>query len=184
MLEKQRELFDRSLEKLNHFELRNYPSLNEAVQVIQKGKIVQKIAADLKKYTLELGKEGTLLKTRLREITSDVAKESELVVKDYTKADLKKSRALLDELSYEELLDKEEILSVLDYEKCLQDGPVKGWRILSKTNLADKDIALLIKQAESLGKAIHSSGEFHRAVLGEEKAGVLRKELDGIKLNF
>ena len=57
MLEKQRELFDKSLEKLNHLELRNYPSLKEAIQVIQKGKLVNKIASDLSRYLIELGKE-------------------------------------------------------------------------------------------------------------------------------
>src|SRR3989338_4523325 len=102
MLEKQRELFDKSLEKLNHFELRNHPSLNEAVKVIQKGRLVQKIASDLNRYIIELGKEGTLLKMRLKEITTDVIKEWEFVIKDYTKLDLKKSKTLIEGLSYED----------------------------------------------------------------------------------
>ena len=34
--------------------------------------MIQKIAEDLKKYTIELGKEGTLLKLRLKELLKDV----------------------------------------------------------------------------------------------------------------
>ena len=95
MLEKQRELFDNSIEKLTSLELRNYPSLNQALSAVQKGRIIQKISADLQKYIIELGKEGTLLKTRLKEITTDVENETDLVIKDYTNLDLKKSKALL-----------------------------------------------------------------------------------------
>lgn len=184
MLEKQRDLFDKSLDKLDQYELRNYPSIGEAVQVIRKGKLVTKIGSDLKKYIIELGREGTLIKTRLREITSDVNKTCDLVLKDYTMIDLKKSKAMLEELSYEELLDKEKILNTLSFDGSLSRDPVRGWRILSKTSLGEKDIALLIKQAESLGKAIHSSAEFHKAVLGEEKSASFREEIESIKMSF
>ena len=56
LLEKQRELFDRLIEKLTRLELKNYPSLNQALGVIQKGTIILKISSDLQKYIIELGK--------------------------------------------------------------------------------------------------------------------------------
>ena len=68
ILEKQRDLFDKHVEKLTKLEIRNHPSLGQALNVIQKGRIIQKIAADMKKYVIEAGAEGTLLKTRLKEI--------------------------------------------------------------------------------------------------------------------
>src|SRR3989338_5802540 len=107
LLERQRELFDRNVDRLNRFELQNYHSLNQAITVVKKGLLIQKISKDLQKSIIELGKEGTLLKTRLKELLSDVEKETELVVKDYTKLDVKKSRALLQTLSYDEILDTE-----------------------------------------------------------------------------
>ena len=150
MLEKQRELFDANISKLNKLEIRNYPSIHQAILVIQKGKFIQKIAEDLKKYIVELGNEGTLLKTRLKEITSGIEKETNLTIKDYTKLDIKKSRTILENLSYDEILVIDNILNALAYEKLIQIEPIKGWRILSKTSLPEADIAKLIKEKGTL----------------------------------
>ncbi|HLC52944.1 MAG TPA: DNA integrity scanning diadenylate cyclase DisA [Candidatus Nanoarchaeia archaeon] len=183
LLEKQRDLFDKHVDKLTRLELRNHPSLQQALLVIQKGRLIQKIAEEMKKYIIEAGTEGTLLKTRLKEITAGVEKETNLVIKDYTKLDLKKSRALLESLSYEEILDNENILSMLAYEKPTQTSPIKGWRILSKTSLPESDIAAVVKASGSLGKAIHSHVNAHAETLGQEKAQLFKEEIDKIKLN-
>ena len=183
MLEKQRELFDNNIEKLNHLELRNYQSLNQALSVIQKGRIIQKISSDLKKYLIELGKEGTLIKSRLKEITSDVEKETDFVIKDYTKLDLKKSKMMIESLTFDEISEKENILQALAYEKPVLQVPLKGWRILSKTSLLEADIASIIKEAETIGKAIHSNHEFYKRILGDEKAGIFKEEINRVKLN-
>jgi diadenylate cyclase len=183
LLEKQRELFDTYIDKLNRLELRNYPSLHQAVQVIQKGRIIQKIAEDLRKYIVELGTEGTLIKTRLKEIMSGVERELNLIIKDYTKLDVKKSKILLESLSYDELLDIENILRVLAYEKMIQTSPIEGWRVLSKTSLPEADIAKLIRETGSLGEAIHSNVKAFFEIIGEEKAKTFKEEIDKIKLN-
>ncbi|MEK6855341.1 MAG: DNA integrity scanning diadenylate cyclase DisA [Nanoarchaeota archaeon] len=184
MLEKQRELFDKSLVNLNHLELRNYPSLSQAIVAIQKGRMVQKISSELKKYIIELGKEGVLLKIRLKEITSDVDSEVDLIIKDYTMTDMKKSKALLEDLSYDELIDAGFILKILDYNTSVQNAPIKGWRILSKTTLPAQDIAEIIKETGSLGKALYSNLEFHKAILGEEKAKMFKNEIENVKLTY
>ena len=184
LLEKQRELFDNHVEKLNNLEIRNYPSLNQAIQLIQKGLLIQKIAENLVRYTIELGKESTLLKMRLREITKGVEKETDLVIKDYAQLGLKRSKTLLDDLSYDEILDIERILEILGYEKTApQTAPTKGWRILSKTSLIESEIAMLIQEAGSLGKSIHSNLNFYIQILGEERAQTLKEELSKIKMN-
>ena len=182
LLEKQRELFDRNVERLTKFEVRNNPSLQQALIVIQKGHLVQKIATDMKKYTIEAGSEGTLLKTRLKELTHGVDKETNLVIKDYTRLDLKKSRVLLESLTYDEILDQNNILSMLAYEKLVQQVPIKGWRILSKTSLPEADIAALVKATGTLGKAIHSNVSLYAPIIGKDKAQLFKEEIDKIKL--
>ena len=184
LLEKQRDLFDKYVEKLDRFELQNYHNVQQAVHVIQKGYFVQKIAYGINKLIIELGKEGTLLKTRLKELLNDVEKETDLVVKDYTKLDLKKSRAMLETLSYDELLEKENVIKSLAYENPLQQRQIKGWRILSKTLLSEPEIALLTKEAGTLGKAINSNISFYKDILGEEIANKLKEEIERIKLNY
>jgi len=184
LLEKQRELFDLNIEKLTALELKNNKSLQQGISVIQKGRLIQKIAEDLRKHIIELGNEGTILKTRLKEILIGVDRETNLVIKDYTKLDLKKSKILLDTLSFDEILDTENILKVLAYEEISRECTAKGWRILSKTPLSDAEIAKLIKESGSLGKAVHSNIEFYSKVLGEEKAAVYKEEIDKIKLSI
>ncbi len=183
LLEKQRELFDKYCQKLNNLELRNHPNLNQALAVIQKGRLIQKISEDLKKYVIESGNEGTLLKTRLKELIAGVERETNLVIKDYTKIDLKKSRILLESLTYDEILDQENILRVLAFESHEKMVPIRGWRILSKTSLAEADIAKIIKESQGLGKAIHSNSQSFIKLLGEDKTNLFKQEIDRIKLN-
>ncbi len=184
MLEKQRELFDMHVAKLNKMELKNYASLPQVVNVLQKGKIIQKIAEDLRKYIVELGSEGPILKARMKELLAGVEKETNLVIKDYTALDFKKSKSLLDDLSYDEIIDPSNILRALAYESFTTNLPVKGWRILSKTSLTEADIAKLIKEKGSLGATIHSNVQSYFGVLGQEKAQIFKEEIDMIKMSL
>ena len=183
ILEKQKELFEKHLEKLTKLELKNYPSLHQAILVIQKGRIIQKIAEEMKKSIIELGSEGVLLKTRLKELLSGVEKEINLVIKDYTFLNLKKSKNILNTLSYDEILDPQNILKVLAYENPGKHNPIKGWRILSKTSLSEQEISAIIKVAGSLGKAIYSNTSLYSKVIGEEKANIFKEEIERIKLS-
>ena len=184
LLEKQRDLFDHHIEKLNSLEIKNYSSLNQAIQVIQKGLLIQKISKDLIRYAIELGKESTLLKIRLKEITKGVEKETDLVIKDYAQFALKRSKTLLEDLSYDEILENDRILEILGYEKSpTQPVTIKGWRLLSRTSLHESEIAALINEAGSLGKSLHSNLSFYSQILGYEKAQTFKEELSKIKMN-
>lgn len=187
LLEKHRELLDAHIEKLTRAELRNQFNLHHAISVIQKGKIIEKIAEDTRRYFVELGSEGILLKTRLKELTANVEKEVDLVIKDYSKLGLKKSKMLIGSLNYDEIIDAENIRRALAYEKSARPGKSessKGWRILSKTSLLEPEIAALLKEAGGLGKAIHASPEIYKQILGEEKAEYFKEEIEKIKLNY
>ena len=183
IIEKQRDLFDKSIEKLNKLELRNYPSFQQATQSIQKGRMILKIAEELKKHLMELGNEGTLLKTRLKELTAGIEKEINFIIKDYTKLDIKKSRVLIDSLSYDEILDANNIFKALAYESLAQNHTVRGWRILSKTTLPESDIAQVIKNTGNLGEVIHSNVRLYYHLFGQEKATALKEEIERLKLN-
>ncbi len=181
IIEKQRELFDLNVEKLTQMELRNYPSLQQASIVIQKGRLIEKMTNDVKDFFLELGNEGTILKTRLKELTANVEKEVNLVIKDYTKVDLKKSRILINSLTYEEILDPDNIIKSLAYGENIKVDKIRGWRVLSKTSLEESDIAALTKELASLGKTIYSNLNSYKAIIGEEKANLFKQEVDEIK---
>ena len=182
VIEKQRELFDHHVERLTQIELRNYPNIEQASIVLQKGRLIEKMASDVK--VLELGNEGTIIKTRLKELTSNIEKEINLVIKDYTKLDFKKSRTLVNGLSYEELIDSENIIKSLAYENNKKVDSIRGWRILSKTSLEESDIAILTKALTSLGKTIHSNMNAYKEIIGEEKAKIFKEEIDNIKRTY
>lgn len=183
LLEKQRELFDKHVESLNKMELRNYPNVKQACHVIQKGRMIQKISNDVRKNIIELGVEGTLLKSRLKEISAGVEKETNLVLKDYTHLDVRKSRTLLESLSYDEILDHSNILRALAYESQVEAAQIKGWRIMSKTGLSDDEVFTMVKELGSLGKILHSSSREYNTILGEENGIKAKEEVDKLKLH-
>lgn len=184
MLERQREIFDSFLDKLNRLELRNYASILQATKVIQKAGIIRKISLDLQRDILELGKEGTLLKIRLKEILSGVEEESDLVIKDYTIIDLKKSRSSLEDLSYEDLNDREKILGILGYDSISQVKPLNGWRVLFKTTLSEQEVSILIKSFENLHSILNSNFGAREKILGAERAIIFDSEIEQIKASF
>jgi len=183
-LETQRTLFDNYLEKLNKSEIQNYQNVVLAITIIQKGKLIERIANDLKKFIVELGKESALIKIRLKEIKGGVEKETDLIIKDYTNLDLKKSKILLESLSYDEIFDDQNILSALVYEKASRTHPIKGWRILLKTCLNEAEIARIIKDLENLENILNADKDIFKSILGDEKlAERFDEELAKRKLN-
>lgn len=184
VLERQRQLFDSFLETLNKLELRNYVNLSHAIKTIQKGKVIQKISEELSKYLIELGKEGELLKTRLKEILHDVEEETNLIIKDYAKMDDKKATSLLNNLSYERLLDKDRILNILNYENPREMVNVAGWRLLSKTTLTDPEIAGIVKETQGFEKIVSSDIDKEFVSLPKDKFSLLKVELEKLKLGL
>ena len=181
-LEKQRELFDSSLERLNKLELRNYINLGYAVKTIQKGKIIKRISEELSRYLIELGNEGNLIRTRLKELLNEVERETDLVIKDYSKKDYQESIKDLNILSYEDLLEKENIIKRLGYENLNEVVNVAGWRILSKTLLSESEIENLISEVKKLEIINTSEIDKEFASIPKDKFSHLKVELERLKL--
>lgn len=181
LLEKQREIFDKQTEKLDAVELRGSPSLRQAISVIQKGRIIMKISEDLNKKLIELGREGTLLRMRLKEITLGVDRETELVVKDYTQFDMKKSKFLLNEMSYDSVLDEDSVASVLGYESLTATQALTGWRILSRTSLIESEIATIHKEFPELKQVLRLDMPDLQKFFDIDKAELVREELSKVR---
>jgi len=181
ILEKQRELFDENLIQLNFTEVYNDLDLYQACKVIQKGKSIQKILKSQEKTLIELGNEGGALRLRIKELIKGVEKETDLVIKDYTKLNLKKTKNILSSLTYDELIDKENILTALAQEESNKLEEIKGWRVLSKTKLEEKEIANMLKEFKNLHNVLSLKEEKFLDLLGENKARNFSKEIEKIK---
>src|SRR3989344_31113 len=183
LLEKQKELFDNYVERLNKAEIQSHSNLSLATAVIQKGMLIQKLTNELRKYNVELGKEGAILKIRLKEIISGVEKETDLVIKDYTNLDFKKSKVLLDSLSYDELTQEENILSALVYEEKTRSSPIKGWRVLSKTCLLEPEIALVVSSFKKIDNIFGKKEDDFKFILDDDKAKRFNTDLEKLRIS-
>jgi diadenylate cyclase len=134
ILEKQREVLDELLTNINLLEFNNLVSVADVCTILERLEMIKKMADIINEYIIELGKDGIIMRMRMREITQGLDKKYEFIVKDYI-ARPYKARQFFDNLSFEGLLDIDTIAETL-FGKSLESSVIpKGYRILSKTSL-------------------------------------------------
>lgn len=181
LLEKHCEIFQDLLTNLNVLEFTNLATINDICLIIQRAEIILKISTMIRRYIVELGNEGVLLRIRLKELVKDIEKEEMLVMEDYSKLKARKTKNLFSVLSFEELLDINNILLALACKE--EDTPLgKGSRLLSKAKIEQHDIIKLVKSFKNLNTIFEAPTEKLAAVLNNEsKARKLQKDLIHMK---
>jgi len=144
VLEKNKEIFDELMMNLNVLEFTALVSISDFSLVIQRAEILRRIAPIVKRYIVELGKEGSLVSMQLREIMKDVEKEEMLILKDYCK-DFKFSRRALAALSIEELIDSNNIVSSMLYSTADKHVVPRGYRLLSKIFQDSEEVGVIVR---------------------------------------
>jgi len=184
MLEKQKEMFSELLLKLNILEFTNLPSLNEAVLAIQRVEIMARIAAIIKTYIVELGKEGALVKMHLKELMRGVEDEEIQILKDYSKRDVFATKVDLVDLPLEDMVEVNNILEILGYwrDENTENVTAKGYRILNKTTLTEDESTDLIKKFGNLQEVINAPMDsLVSNKIDENKSFILQKQLSKIR---
>lgn len=181
ILEKHREVFEKNRNELNKEEIKKKPRLVKAFLLIQRGIIILKIAETLKGYLIELGVEGAIVKSRLKELLYRVEKEVVEVIKDYSKIGLSKSKKILYMLSYDELLEIENIRQCLGLSEGLDILPPKGHRILEKTRISEKDIEVLIKNFKNLNSILELKKEDLLKLFDEKEANEILEKISHVR---
>jgi len=169
ILEKHREVFERNKKELDEEELNKKPALNKALLLIQRGVMILKISETLKRYIIELGVEGAIVKSRLKELLHRVEKEVDGVIRDYSRLGLAKSKKILSLLSYDELVELENIKQCLGLSGEPEILHPKGHRSLEKMGISEKDVGILIKNFKNLHFILDAQKEDIVKILGEEK---------------
>ncbi len=159
ILEKQRESLNDYLNNLNHLELNRMATINDVCGVIQRFEIIKRISETVKRYLVELGKEGIIVSMRLKELTGGLEKEEDLLLKDYFGNDSPYAKELLEKMDFDFLLETLNISRTLFEE--LHDKKIspKGLRILSKTDILERYINSLISNFKVLDKILLASDE-------------------------
>ena len=168
VLEKQKDVFNDLFSHLNILEITNLTTMNDVCNVLQTLEIIRRISENVKRYLVELGKEGIIVSMRLKELTKNLNKERESILEDYFGQKYLKMGEALKNMNFDFLIETPNILRVLFEE--LHDNPIfpKGMRILSKTDLLEKDIKILFKNFKTLENIFNLDEESLKPVFKNE----------------
>ncbi len=128
---------------------------------------------------IELGKDGIILRMRMREIVRGLEKEEEMIIKDY-KLRQNKIRGFFDSLNFEEILDVEDIAVNLFKEPLDKEISAKGLRILGKTNLMKADIEKIVNNFKNLDEIFNAEDSQIEKFLGNNTKN-FRKEVNHLR---
>ncbi len=179
ILEKQREIFNEILTNLNVLELTNLVSVGDVCKVLQRIEMIKKMSAIINEYMVELGKDGVILRMRMRELTRGIETEGELILKDYIPKS-NRAKQFLDALNFEEILDLENIAINLFKEPPDKEIMPHGYRILERTNLTNGEIETLIKGLGNLDAVLNADDDTLINNLGVRGAN-FKKEILNLK---
>jgi diadenylate cyclase len=182
ILEKQKEVFNELLSNLNILEMNNLTTTNDVCSVLQRAEMINQISAMVKRYLVELGKEGIVVSMRLKELTRNLGKERDLILKDYFGSRYTKAESILSNMNFDFLLETQNISRLLFDE--LHDSSVspKGFRILGKTNILEKDVRLLISSLKNLEVILNADeDELMKIFKKKEYVDFFRKEINGLR---
>jgi len=180
ILEKHREIFDNNKAELDKEELKKKPKLLKALLIVQRGMMILKISETMKGYLIELGIEGIIVKSRLKELLYRVEKEVDEVIKDYSKIGFSKSKKILSAVSYEELLEVDNIRQCLGLS---EESEVfsKGHRLLERTGISEEEIGTLIKNFKNIISILSLKREDLIPFFEEERINDLLEKINHVK---
>jgi len=179
ILEKQREVFNELLNNLDVLEVTNLVSVADVCRILERIEVIRKMANVINEYIVELGREGLIVRMRMREITRGIEKIEEAIIRDYHPRP-QRVRQFFESLSFDKLLDLENMARVLFAEPLENPIIPKGFRILSKTNLSKDEINNLIRYSKNLEGVLGAEEDsLKKAFKGDAKE--LVKELSNLR---
>ncbi|MEX0920756.1 MAG: DNA integrity scanning diadenylate cyclase DisA [Candidatus Pacearchaeota archaeon] len=182
ILEKQKEVFNDLSSHLNILEITNLTTMSDVCNVLQTLEMIRRISEKVKEYLSELGKEGTIVSMRLKELTKNLSNERKSILRDYFGEDHLKVNETLNNMNFDFLVETSNVLRVLFDE--LHDSSVspRGMRILNKTNILEKDIKILLEKFKTLDNIFNLDKEDLKSVFKNENfVDSLLKSLKNLK---
>ncbi len=180
MLEKHREILNELLTNLNILEFTNLVSLTDSVMPIQRIEIMRRIVEIIKKYIIELGIEGNLVKILLKEITKDIEVERDLLIKDYSR-NWEFTKTALSTLTLDELIEPQNIIRSLLYSGTSDAVAPRGFRLISRTSLKPEMIESLTNHFKNLQELLNVTQDNLVPILGEKDANKFTREIASLR---
>ena len=165
VLEKQKDLFDESLSNLNVLEVSDLVSAGDVCKIIQRAEMILKISQSLKKQFIEIGRYGNIMNLRYRELNKGVERKESEVIRDYAILSLKRTKTILENYSFEGLIDSNSIARMI-LEKTIEESvSSRGFRLLSMIDLIEKERANLVKHFGGIKGVLDATEEELEKVL-------------------
>jgi diadenylate cyclase len=181
MLEKHKEIFTELLLNMNVLEFTGLVSVQDVLMLIQRAEIIDRMAAIIKRYMIELGTEGGLVRLQLKELIKGVGEEELAIIQDYSKRDMISIKNSLLALSMEEIIEHDKIILALGFQTHDESIVTRGYRILKRTSLIEQEIESLIKKFGNLQSILDAKEENLEQIVGKDKSKKLKKELQHLK---
>ncbi len=159
ILEKQKESFNEAITHLNLMELQRIVTVKDVCGVIQRFEIIKRISEIVKRYLIELGREGAIVSMSLKDLTRGLDREEELLLRDYFGSNYAYAEKVLEKMDFDFLLEPLNISRMLFEELHDKQISPKGLRILSKTNILERYISSLIAHFQFLDKILLANDE-------------------------
>jgi len=150
ILEKQRESLDEAITDLNVLELQKIVTIFDVAKVVQNFEVLKRVSEVIKKYLIELGKEGMIVGSRLRILTMGLEKEEDFLLRDYFNISYLGIKKILNKMSLDELLETSDVSAALFNETHDKKISPRGLRILKKTNIPERYIDSLVSKFKRL----------------------------------
>lgn len=158
ILEKQREIYDDLLTNLNVLEVTGLVSVSDVCNILQRTEMINRIDDTMRKSIVELGRDGSIVKMRLKELTRGIEKTEQFILRDYA-SNPDRARELISEISFDDLLDTDGIAKLLFNRSSDESAHPKGYRVLSRANLSEEDINLILTNLGDLNAVFSASEE-------------------------
>lgn len=185
-LERYRNRLDADAATLSTLEIEDLVTIRDVVNVLQRIEGVERIAAEIERYIVELGVEGRLVRLQLVELMGGVEHDRRHIVRDY-RGDAKgvSLDAVLDALSdltTEDLIDPAELVHALRLPTAALDAAVspRGFRLLSRIQrLPEQVIENIVSQFGSLQRIMRATIDDLDDVegVGETRARAIKEGL-------
>jgi len=139
-LEKHKLAMEKVFVNLSMLEFEDIVTLHNVLSSLQRVEMVQRIMREINMQIVQLGSEGRLIRMQLEELSSGVAEERLLLIKDYFISQGEKTAeqvvGLIDQCSAEEVRDSLSLSRILGYGGTLSSLDLslspKGYRLLAK----------------------------------------------------
>lgn len=182
ILEKQKEIFNDLIINLNILEISNLVSTNDVCKILQRMEMIRRISEMVRRYLIELGKEGNIVSMRLKELTKNMGRERERIIEDYFKMRSSKVEMILRNIDFDHLVETSHLSDMLFEGAGDRSISPRGLRILNKTNLPEKDIILLINNFGTLDRIFDATEEdLVQVFRNEDSVSVLKESLESLK---